>query len=78
MTNHYIQNQDEDIVEAVIKTLERDSGQKIFTMRITGENKKENALEFVAAFETKNMMIGIIKCHYIKGRLAMKVKGNFL
>jgi hypothetical protein len=78
MTNHYISPQDEDVIEGLINTLERDTGQKIFTMRITGENKKENALEFVAAFETKNMMIGIIKCHYIKGRLAMKVKGNFL
>ena len=78
MTNHYIQNQDEDVVEAVIKTLERDTGQKIFTMRIMGENEKEHSLEFVAAFESKMMMFGVIFCDYIKGRLAIKVKANFL
>ena len=78
MTNHYIHNQDEDVIEAVIKTLERDSGQKIFTMKIVGENEKEHSLEFVAAFESKMMMIGVIFCELIKGRLAIKVKGNFL
>ena len=78
MVNHYIQDQDADIVETVIQTLERDSGQKIFTMRITGENDKENALEFIAAFESKMMMIGIIHCRPMKGRLALQVKGNFL
>lgn len=78
MTNHYIHNTDEDVVEAVIKTLERDSGEKIFTMKILGENEKEHVLEFVAAFESKMMMIGIIHCRMMKGRLAVQVQGNFL
>jgi hypothetical protein len=78
LTNHYIQHKDEDVVEGVIKTLEKDTGQKIFTMKILGENEKEHSLEFVAAFESKMMMFGFIYCDYIKGRLAIKVKGNFL
>lgn len=78
MVNHYIQDQDADIVEAVIQTLERDAGQKIFTMKIVGENEKEHSLEFIAAFESKMMMIGFIFCEQIKGRLAIRVKGNFL
>ena len=78
MTNHYIQHKDADIVEDIIQTLERETGQKIFTMRILGENTKENALEFVAAFESKMMMKGILIWRPMKGRLAIKVKANFL
>jgi hypothetical protein len=79
MVNHYIQHKDEDIVEAVIKMLEKDSGQKIFTIRIINENRKPyESLEFVAAFESKEMMMGIIFVETTKKRLAVRLKGKYL
>jgi hypothetical protein len=68
--------EDEDIIEGLTKLVEADTGKEVFTMRVLGE--KTITLEIVVVFKDKSILFGEISTGYIKGRLACRLKGNWI
>lgn len=74
----YYQQPNEDVVESVFKTLEKETGKDLFTLKIFRENQEHYTLEFVAAFQDKSMMLGIVKVDYEDNQIACRLRGSFL
>lgn len=64
------------IADALIETLERDSGKKVFTLRILGE--VENKLDSIIVFEDTSILKGFISVQTIDGKLACRIQGNYI
>ncbi len=75
MKIYKIENQ-ADLADEMIKTIEKDSKQKIFTLRIIGES--DDKLETIIVFEDKSVLMGKIKVQEIEGNMAFRVQGNFI
>jgi hypothetical protein len=74
--NVYEAENEADFVDSMIKMLEQDTGKKIFTMRIL--EHAEEGLETLIIFEDKNVMMGMIKVGSIKGKMAIRMQGNYI
>lgn len=74
--NIYQAKDDEDFMDSLIQMMEQDTGKKIFTMRVL-EHTVEG-LDTLVVFEDKNVMMGHIKVGSIKGKLAIRMQGNFI
>ena len=74
--NVYEAKDGEDFVEELIKMIEQDTGKKIFTMKILDHTKK--GLESLIVFDDKNVMLGNIFVGTIKGKMAIRLQGNFI
>lgn len=72
----YEANNQADLADELIKTLEKDAKQKIFTLRIIGES--DDKLETIIIFEDKSVLMGKIKVQEINGKMAFRVQGNFI
>lgn len=72
----YEVNNKEDLADELIATLEKDTKQKIFTLRIIGE--MDDSLETIIVFEDKSVLMGKIMIQEIKGNMAFRVQGNFI
>jgi hypothetical protein len=72
----YEANNQADLADELIKTLEMDAKQKIFTLRIIGESDEK--LETIIVFEDKSVLMGKIKVQEINGKMAFRVQGNFV
>jgi len=72
----YEVNNQADLADELIKTLEKDANQKIFTMRIIGES--DDRLETIIVFEDKSVLMGKIKVQEINEKMAFRVQGNFI
>jgi hypothetical protein len=72
----YEANNQADLADELIKTLEMDAKQKIFTLRIIGES--DERLETIIVFEDKSVLMGKIKVQEINGKMAFRVQGNFI
>ena len=72
----YEANNQADLADELIKTLEKDAKQKIFTLRIIGES--DERLETIIVFEDKSVLMGKIKVQEINGKMAFRVQGNFI
>lgn len=72
----YEVNNQTDLADELIKTIEKDSKQKIFTLRIIGES--DDKLETIIVFEDKSVLMGKIKVQEINGKMAFRVQGNFI
>jgi len=72
----YKVNDTADLADELIKTIEKDSKQKIFTLRIIGESDEK--LETIIVFEDKSVLMGKIKVEEIEGNMAFRVQGNFI
>jgi hypothetical protein len=72
----YEANNQADLADELIKTLEMDAKQKIFTLRIIGES--DERLETIIVFEDKSVLMGKIKVQEIEGKMAFRVQGNFI
>jgi hypothetical protein len=72
----YEANNQADLADELIKTLEMDAKQKIFTLRIIGESDEK--LETIIVFEDKSVLMGKIKVQEINGKMAFRVQGNFI
>ena len=70
-----VQNE-EEIVEVLTKSLEKQTKSKIFTMRILGDF--EDAIEAVVVFENKKILMGRIHVTTYQGKLACRIQGNFI
>lgn len=72
----YEVNNQADLADELIQTIEKDSKQKIFTLRIIGES--DDRLETIIVFEDKSVLMGKIKVQEIEGKMAFRVQGNFI
>jgi hypothetical protein len=72
----YEANNQADLADELIKTLELDAKQKIFTLRIIGESDEK--LETIIVFEDKSVLMGKIKVQEVNGKMAFRVQGNFI
>jgi hypothetical protein len=72
----YEANNQADLADELIKTLEMDAKQKIFTLRIIGES--DERLETIIVFEDKSVLMGKIKVQEINGKMAFRIQGNFV
>jgi hypothetical protein len=72
----YEVNNQADLADELIKTIEKDSKQKIFTLRIIGESDEK--LETIIVFEDKTVLMGRIMVQEINGKMAFRVQGNFV
>lgn len=72
----YHQKENEEIAASIIAMLEKDTGKKIFTLRIIGEAETE--LETIIVFKDESMMMGIISVEAIQGKLACRLQANYI
>jgi len=72
----YKVNNQADLADELIQTIEKDSKQKIFTLRIIGESDEN--LETIIVFEDRSVLMGKIKVEEIEGNMAFRVQGNFI
>lgn len=62
--------------DALIQSLEMETGKKIFTMRVIGENN--NGLETITIFEDKSVLLGSISIRKNRTNLLAEVKGDWI
>lgn len=67
---------EDKIVEAMIETLERDTGNKVFTIRVV--DRVKDKLESLIVFEDKSVLMGEISVEIIGGKMACRIKGNYI
>ena len=72
----YEAEEDEKLIDSIIKTLEQDTGKKIFTLRVLDHTTE--ALEVLIVFDDKEILTGKIKVTTIEGKLAIRMQGNFI
>lgn len=79
MTKFYYDNSpDFDPAQAVIGTIEKDTGEKVFTLRFLDRDPEENFLEAIIVFENKSMLHARIAVQSIEGQLALRIAGNYM
>ena len=66
----------EDMADALLQMLEQETGERIFTLRIIEEF--DDALETIVIFEDKRILLGKIGVQEINGKLAFRMKANFI
>jgi hypothetical protein len=74
--NIYQAENEEDFMDSLLQMMEQETGKKIFTMRVLEHSN--DGLESLIVFEDKQVMMGIIKVGSIKGKLAIRMQGNFI
>lgn len=72
----YHTKDDANPIDEFLKTIEEDTGKKIFTMKIL--NHPEEGLESVIVFEDKTVLYGLIKAEAIDGHMALRLQGNWI
>lgn len=75
MKSYTVDNFDETS-DALIQSLEMETGKKIFTMRVIGENN--NGLETITIFEDKSVLLGSISIRKNRTNLLAEVKGDWI
>lgn len=71
-----LDSKEDDFVDAFLKTLEKDTKKKIFTMKILEQTKE--GLESMVVFEDKTVLHGFIKVQEVNKKLAMRMQGNWI
>lgn len=75
----YEAKDDERLEDAIFEMIEKDTGKKIFTIRVFDHQYVKTALECVVVFEDKSVLMGSIYVNeMIKGKAAFRLKGNFV
>ena len=74
------QDKEEDIVDALSRMLEQETGQKIFTLRVIDNQEKEESevIETLVVFENKSILNAFISIQTIEGKLAARMQGNYI
>ncbi len=72
----YQAEDEKDFVDSLIKMLEQDTKKEIFTIRIL--EHKIQGLETIIVFKDKTVMLGMIKVGTVKGKIAIRMQGNYV
>jgi hypothetical protein len=67
---------EEEIADGLMRMMEQQTGQKIFTLRILGE--KKNTLDSIIIFEDRTVLMGKITVEKRGGKLAARIQGNYI
>jgi hypothetical protein len=69
----------DDIVKGVEESLEKEIGQKIFTMRIINDfNEQDNTLDTLVVFEDRSILNARIVLLTSNDKLVFRIQGNFI
>lgn len=75
----YELKENEDVIDALTRMIEKDSEKKIFTIRVVGDELEEkNEIEVVIVFEDKEILWGFITIEEVNGKMACRIRGNYL
>lgn len=75
----YELKENEDVIDALTRMIENDSEKKIFTIRVVGnELEEKNEIEVVIVFEDKEILWGFITIEEVNGKMACRIRGNYL
>lgn len=66
----------EDLVESIIDMIQKDCEKEIFTMRIIDHT--EEGIKTLVVFKDESILDGFLKVGSIKGKLAIRMQGNFI
>ncbi len=69
---------DEEITEAITRMLEKETGQKIFTMRVEQVEADDLALDTIVVMEDKSVLKGLISIQTIDGKMACRMQLNYV
>lgn len=72
----YQMEHDEEIIDAITRMLEEQTGQKIFTIRV--EQAEEDNLQAIVVMEDKSILKGFISVQTIDGKLACRMQLNYM
>lgn len=70
------QGKDEDIVDALTGMLEQETGNKIFTLKIL--DHVDDRLDAIVVFDDKSVLQAEITVETLDGKLAARMKGNWI
>lgn len=73
-THHYKEH--EDLHDALIEALEKETNKKIFTIRVLDEF--DDHLDIIAIFEDRNVLMGEIYIEKIINNIAFRIRGNWI
>lgn len=73
---YFEQRQEEEIHQAIIRSLETVAGQKVFTLRILESTPR--GFEVLIVLEDKGIIMGLVEMEEINGSLAARVRGNYI
>jgi hypothetical protein len=74
--NIYQAKDDQDFVDSLIQMLEQDTQKKIFTLRVLDHTVE--GLETLIVFEDQSILMGMIKVQPIKGKIGLRMQGNYI
>lgn len=72
----YEPENDEDFLDAITNTIEKDTDKKIFTLRVLSEDEK--GLDTIIIFEDRSVLMGKISIQTIRGKLACRLQGDWI
>lgn len=70
------ESEKDDVVEDIVRMLEEETKQKIFTLKVL--DKLEDKLDVIIVFEDKSVLKGFISVQHVDGKLACRVQGNYI
>lgn len=77
--NMYRPSEKQDIVEGILEMMEKDTGKKVFTIRVLGDTDgNEHAIDVIVVFKDQCIMMGHLIAEKIQGKLAIRVQGDFI
>lgn len=74
----YEASERDDVVESIINTLEKETGSKVFTMRVLEDKGFEEGFEMIVVLENKSVLMGLITVEKVNGKLASRIRMNYL
>ena len=75
----YTQNENEDLAKSIVRSLEKESGKRVFTMFFTPEQPDENKLHAYFIFKDKSVLKLEINVEKIGGKImAARMRGNYI
>jgi hypothetical protein len=64
--------------ESIIESIELETQKEIFALSILDKNKEETELETIIVFTDRMILLAKITIEEIGGKLATRIKGNFV
>lgn len=74
--NIYSLEKNQEIAEAIEETIERETGQKVFTIRILSEI--EEGLEVLIVLKNKNVLMGLVSILEVEDKIACRIQANYI
>lgn len=75
----YVQNENEDLAKTIVRSLEKETGKKIFTMFFTPDQPEENKLNAYIVFKDRAVLQIEIETEKIEGKImAARMRGNYI